>query len=245
MTWGTFGAVHILSLLASAAIIAILYALLINKTQKTQIAVLGVLSFAGVAAIIFNLLAWNSPLEYLPLHLCSMTALVLPVAVFTRSRRLNNLLILWGLGALMALVVNHAQAHFEVLSWTFFFYYVPHTLEFGVVVLMFLLHLARADARCIPSTMGITAAAYTLAHLCNVWINGYCQAHHILNSAGEVLQVNYMFSIVPENPVLQLIFTRPYWYMFGVLPVILLYLCLVYNRQLRQYFKNRKGKLHD
>ena len=122
MTWGTFGAVHILSLLASAAIIAILYALLKNKPQKTQIAVLGVLSFAGIAAIIFNLFAWNSPLEYLPLHLCSLAAMVLPFAVFTRSRTLNNLLLLWGLGALMALVINHAQAHFEVFSWTFFFY---------------------------------------------------------------------------------------------------------------------------
>ena len=240
MTWGTFGAVHILSLLASAAIIAILYALLKNKPQKTQIAVLGVLSFAGIAAIIFNLFAWNSPLEYLPLHLCSLAAIVLPFAVFTRSRTLNNLLLLWGLGALMALVINHAQAHFEVFSWTFFFYYIPQTLEFGVVVLMFLLRLVRADARCIPSTVGITAAAYTLAHLCNVWINGYCEAHNILDSAGEVLQVNYMFSIVPENPALQLIFTRPYWYMFGILPVILLYLCLVYNRQLRRRLKNRR-----
>lgn len=54
-------------------------------------------------------MVWGSPYEYLPLHLCSLTALVLPVAVFTT---LGNLLLLWLLGAVMALVVNTAQANF-------------------------------------------------------------------------------------------------------------------------------------
>ena len=69
MTWGTFGIVHILSLLFGAAMVAALYWILRRKTRKTQTAVLGVLSFSGIAAILYNLLMWGTPLEYLPLHL--------------------------------------------------------------------------------------------------------------------------------------------------------------------------------
>ena len=131
MLWGTFGIVHVSSLLLAAGIIVGLYFILRKCSDKVQTIIMGVLSFAGIAAILFNLLAWNSPLEYLPFHLCSLTAMVLPAAVFSRSKILNNLLLLWGLGALLALVVNTAQANFNVFSWTFAFYYFPHLLEFG------------------------------------------------------------------------------------------------------------------
>ena len=86
MVWGSFGAVHIASLLLGAAIIIGLYFALRRCSAKTQTLVLGILSFSGIAAIIFNLVAWDSPYEYLPLHLCSLNALVLPVAVFTRNK---------------------------------------------------------------------------------------------------------------------------------------------------------------
>ena len=81
MLWGSFGAVHILSLLLGAGIIVGLYFLLRRFSAKTKTVVLGILSFSGIAAIIFNLVTWGSPYEYLPLHLCSLTAMVLPVVV--------------------------------------------------------------------------------------------------------------------------------------------------------------------
>lgn len=240
MTWGTFTPVHILSLLLAAGAIVGLYFILKNKSRRTQKGVLGVLSFAGIAAIVFNLLAWDSPLEYLPLHLCSLTALVLPLAVWTGSRTLHNLLLLWSLGVPFALVVNTAQADFEIFSWTFFFYYVPHVLEWGVVILLFVLRHARADARYLLSTVAITLLAYTLAHGANVWINAYCLAHQVLNPSGEVIKVNYMFSVTPENPLLQAMYDRPYWYMYKVIPLIVVYLGAVYLGQyLARRCKNR------
>ena len=124
MLWGSFGTVHILSLLLGAGLIIGLFFLLRKRSAKVQILVLGILSFSSVAAIVYNLIAWGSPYEYLPLHLCSLTAMVLPVAVFTRSKVLSNLLLLWSLGAVMALVVNTAQADFDVFSPTFFFYFL-------------------------------------------------------------------------------------------------------------------------
>ena len=106
MTWGFFSIGHIVSLILAIGIIVGLYFALKKASDRVKITVLGILSFAGIGAIIYNLIVWNSPLEYLPLHLCSLNAMVLPFAVFTRNKTLNNLLLLWSIGALFALVIS-------------------------------------------------------------------------------------------------------------------------------------------
>lgn len=239
MLWGSFGVVHLLSLLLGAGMIVGLYFLLRRASVKIQTVVLGILSFSGIAAIIFNLLAWGSPYEYLPLHLCSLAALVLPIAVFTRSKVLGNLLLLWSLGAVMALVVNTAQADFEIFSATFAFYFFPHLLEFGIPILLVALGLVKMDIKCIGSTLLITLGALIVVHLANVGLNSYFAANEILNPAGELVQVNYMYTIKPENPVLALFWSLipyPFWYMLPVVVIVLVYLLLVYSKQLAALF---------
>lgn len=229
MKWGSFGLVHIGSLLLGAALILGLYFALKRASRKVQTAVMGVLSFSGMAAILYNLLMWGAPLEYLPLHLCSLNALVLPVAVFTRSKTLNNLLLLWSLGAVAALVVNTAQAEFEIFSSVFAFYFFPHVLEFGIPILMFKLGLVKKDARCILPTIAITMGSYTLIHFINVLLNGY------FARSGMEITVNYMYSLRPENPLLQLFYNWipvQYWYMYCIVPIIAVYLMAVYAPQL-------------
>ena len=240
MKWGSFGVVHIATLVLAAAIIMGLYYALRRASRKTQTLVLGVLSFSGIAAIIFNLLMWDSPLEYLPLHLCSINALLLPIVVFTRNKTMGNLLLVWCLGALAALVVNMAQAEYELASWTFVFYFFPHVLEFGIPILLFKLGLIEKHPKYILSTLGITMIIYTGVHLCNLGLNAYCAAHNIVDYAGEVIQVNYMYSLVPENPLLALfmqVIPYEYWYMYMIVPILAVYLSLVY---LPQILKNRK-----
>ena len=89
MKWGTFGPVHILTLILGAVMVVGLYYSLKKASKKVQTLVLGILSFSGIAAIVYNLLMWGSPLQYLPLHLCSINALLLPIVVFTRSKTLG------------------------------------------------------------------------------------------------------------------------------------------------------------
>lgn len=242
MLWGSFGTVHILSLLLGAGLIIGLFFLLRKRSAKVQTLVLGILSFSGVAAIVYNLIAWGSPYEYLPLHLCSLTAMVLPVAVFTRSKVLSNLLLLWSLGAVMALVVNTAQADFDVFSPTFFFYFFPHLLEFGIPILLFRLGLVEKDVKCIVSTLLITLCVYTLIHFANVLLNNYFATNEICNPSGAIVQVNYMYSIRPENPLLALFwswFPHPYAYMLPVVLIVLIYLGLVYLKQINASFKKK------
>lgn len=242
MLWGSFGVVHILSLLLGADLLIGLYFLLRNLSAKTQTVVLGILSFSGIAAIIFNLVAWGSPYEYLPLHLCSLNALVLPVAVFTRNKTLSNLLLLWSLRAIMALVVNTAQANFEIFSATFFFYFFPHLLEFGIPILLFRLGLVEKDVKCSASTLLITLVVYTLIHFGNVALNNYFVTNEICNPSGAIVQVNYMYSLRPENPVLALFWNwipHPYFYMLPVVFIVLVYLGLVYLKQMIACFRKK------
>ena len=235
MKWGSFGVVHIATLVFAAAVIVGLYFALRKASDKVRTVVLGVLSFSGIAAIIFNLVAWGSPIEYLPLHLCSLNAMILPIAVFSRNKVLCNLLLVWCLGALAALVVNFAQAEYLLNSWTFAFYYFPHVLEFGIPILLFALKMVDMHPKYILSTLGITMAIYTGVHLCNLGINAWLEKHNVLDYAGNLIQVNYMYSIVPENPLLALfkqIIPLDYWYMYMIVPILAVYLTIVYLPQI-------------
>jgi uncharacterized membrane protein YwaF len=242
MKWGSFGAIHIASLVLAVLIIFGLYFALRKASRKIQTIVLGILSFSGIGAIIFNLVTWGSPIEYLPLHLCSINAILLPIVVFTRNKTLGNMLLVWCLGALAALVVNMAQAEYEIFSWTFVFYYFPHVLEFGIPILLFSLGIIEKHPKYIPSTLGITMLIYTGVHFCNLGINAYLTANNVLDYAGNLIQVNYMYSIVPENPLLAIfkqIIPFDYWYMYMIVPILAVYLGIVY---LPQILKQRSAK---
>ncbi len=240
MKWGSFGIVHIITLILGTLIVLGLYFGLRKASKKAQTVVLGILSFAGIGAIIFNLVTWGSPIEYLPLHLCSINAILLPIVVFTKNKTLGNMLLVWCLGALAALVVNTAQAEFELLSWTFVFYYFPHVLEFGIPILLFALGMIEKHPKYIVSTLIITMLIYTGVHFCNLGINAYLTANNVLDYAGNLIQVNYMYSIVPENPLLVLfkqVIPYDYWYMYMIVPILAVYLSIVY---LPQILRSRK-----
>ena len=243
MKWGSFGPIHMATMVLAAAMITALYYSLRHTSMKTKTWVLGILSFSGIGAIIFNLVMWDSPLEYLPLHLCSINAMLLPVVVFTRNKTLGNLLLVWGLGAFAALVLNFEMTNAELFSATFFFYYFPHVMECGIPLLLFKLEMVEKDHRCIPSTLSITMVIYTLVHICNKLINWYCVTNQVLNPSGNVIQVNYMFSISATNPLLALFYKAipmEYWYMYMIVPVLAVYLLAVYAPQLIHQYRQNK-----
>ncbi len=245
MLWGSYGLVHIITLIISACIIVGLYFILRNRSEKTKVAVLFILSLSGIAAIIFNLVTWGTPLEYLPFHICSITALILPIAILTRSKIFSNLLLFWCLGAAMAIICNQGQANCVIPSATFFFYYIPHTLEFGIPILMFALKIVKKDVRCIISTVVLTMAIYTVVHFINIAINSYCTVNALTNPSGEIIQVNYMYSLFAPVPLMQAMYNlipHPYWYMYVVVPFVVIYLGIVYLPEIISLIKARKSK---
>lgn len=242
MTWGMFTPTHFVTLALAAGMLIGLYFALRKASQKVQIGVLGGLSFLGIAAIIFNLLAWGEPLAYLPLHLCSINAMLLPITVFTRNKTLGNLLLVWCLGALAALILNYDMVDADIFGAAFFFYYFPHVMEFGIPLLLVALGLVKKDPKCIGSTMVISMAIYTVVHGINLAVNAWCQA----NSFGygdSVYRANYMFSIAPNNALVDLFYSIipvQYWYMYLVLPIVFVYLLVVYSPEIIKSFKKKK-----
>ncbi len=244
MQWGSFGIVHIATLVIAAALIVGVYFLLKYLPERVRFFGILALSCSGLVAIVYNLVVWGSPLEYLPFHMCSILAMMLPVTVLTRNRYMGNLLLVWCLGSLLALIINHASAHFIIPSAAFFIYYIPHVFEFGVVIYLFKFGYVKKDYKCIPVTVLATVVIYTLVHLINVALTGYVEANQIVDYAGELLTFNYMFSMTPDNPVLALfwkVIPHEYWYMYMAVIVLVVYLVVLYLPQILRAAREKKA----
>lgn len=245
MQWGFMSAAHIASLVLAVVMIVAMHFILRRFSRKVQTVVLGILSFSGIFSIIFNLVAWGSPLEHLPLHLCAFNAIVLPIAVFTKNKTLGNLLLVWCLGALAALILNNEVAHYEILSWRVFIYYFPHVMELGIPLLLFTLGHIKKDPKCIISTVLITMTIYTLVHFANLALTDYVNTNQICNPEGNLIVPNYMFSMAATNPLLvlfQKLIPGVYWHMYLAVPILVVYLLIVYAPDIIRMIKNKKAK---
>lgn|SRR5574344_1771550 len=231
MEWGNFSFIHILTLFLVPITLIIFYFVLKKLKENTQTIILFILSLWGISAIIYNLVAWNTPLEYLPLHMCSINALLLPIAIITKNKFLNNLLPIYSLGALMAIVLNNNISNAKVFSLVFLFYYVPHLFEFIIPILQILLKRVKIELKYVLPSMIFTFVLYTIIHFINILLNNYFITNNILNYLGEIVYVNYMYSITPEGlPILSNLYKLipySYFYMFPFIAVIgLLYLII-------------------
>ena len=224
MTWGFFSVLHILTILLAAGIITTLYFVLRNKSAKTQIITLLICTTICIWNVMSDFVYSDSILTSVPFHLCGLNAVILPFAIATRNKTLNNLLLLWSLGALAAIVVNTAQADCIVPSEKWIRYYFSHVFEFGIPILMFGLGLVKKDYKCILSTMSITLVVYTLVHMYNYLVTTYTE-----------FSTNYMYSMHPENPIFDLFYKwvpHSYWYLMFVIPIALVYLNIIYSKQI-------------
>ena len=240
MLWGTFTLAHIISLLIAILLNLVIFTILKNKNEKIKTLVLLCLSSFGILAIIFNLIAWNSPIEYLPFHMCNINALLIPIALITKNKKIGNLLLLWSVGALIALIVNHSAANFELLSITFLQYYLSHTFEFGIPILIFALKLISLDAKTIPSTLLISLCILIVVHFINLGLNKYIEIIDLRDWKGDLIVVNYMFTIKPDNPALQFFYNLipiPFLYVLPIFPIFTIYLLLIYTPTI---IKNKK-----
>ncbi len=239
VTWGSFTPVHICSLMLSLCMIVGLYFLLRNKNEKIQRKVLFVLSLLAPAAIIYNILVWGTKstvLEYLPLHLCSINAALLPVLVLRKSNFLGNLLPVYSVGAVAALVFNTFQADYLIFDHVFLMFYFPHTVEFGIPMLMLALGLVKIKPKYIIPCIATTFALYTGIHFVNLALNHYLMGKQYLDSTGTVIQVNYMYSLSPMgNPALEFFWSlipKAYFYMLATVPVLIAVYVLMNMRNL-------------
>ncbi len=249
ITWGSFTPLHIATLILSICIIVGLYFILKNKSEKMQRMVLFILSLTAPAAVLYNILVWGTQstiLEYLPLHLCSVNAILLPFLVWRKSHFLGNLLPVYSIGAVAALIFNTFQADYAIFDHVFLMYYFPHTFEFGIPMLMLALGLVKIKPKYIAPCLITTYIMYTGIHFINVLLNQYLEAHQYLDSAGNIIQVNYMYSLDPMgNPALAFfwgIIPHEYFYLLATLPIFAIVYALMNIKHIMRVIQEKRQK---
>lgn len=246
LKWGSFTNVHLISL-ALVVVLCIAMTLILKRFKPVVVdIILFIMSLSGIAAIIYNLVAWKSPLQYLPLHMCSINALILPFAVLTKNKYITNLLSLWALGAVMALVMNGSVASSNVFSGPFNFYFFPHIFEFYVPIALFIFKRSKLDFKTIPITLLITVLIIVGVHFINKGVNAYTLANNITDYTGNVIRVNYIYTLGPDGyPVLSQLWSIlpvELLYLITISPLVILALVLLNIKNIIAYKKDKKTK---
>ena len=234
-----FTSSHLLTLAIGCLLVAALYILLKHLPDRTRRSLMFLLSLLGPISMIWDPLAHEDWLRFLPLHLCSFNAAVIPVVVLTKNERLGNLLLLWCLGGAMALLLNGTEAAWNPSSLDFWAFFVPHVFEICIPVFMFAFHYVKKKLKYIPGTILITGIAYTFVHLVNVLINRH------LEQVQAAYRVNYMFSLWPDNAFQQMLWNivpHAYWYSYLYFPLVVVWLGAVYLPEIIRAIRNRHHK---
>ncbi len=248
MTWGTFTLQHILSLAAIITFAVSLHFILKRLSARAKTCVLFAVSLIGVAAVLYDLVRWGQPLLYLPLHLCSLNALLIPFAVLTKNKVLSHLTLVWSLGAMLVLIVNTGQAYYQMFSEAFWVFVCCHTVDVTVPALLFTTGLVEFNIKKAPAVIGTTMAAYTGVHFINLGINKYlASVAAATRTRAAVKQVNYMYSLGDEGNAAFALFKKiipfDYWHMYLIAPIIAAFLFAVhFGIKLHQKNKLKKEK---
>lgn len=226
MIWGTFTDTHIATLAFAFFFIILIHLVLVNKSRKTQILSLFLISFIAIAGVAYQVLSSEDPMKNLPLDLSSLAALLLPFAVLTRQKWCCNLLLLWPLQSFINLVFNQDKAHLDVFSFEFTVYFLTNLLTFAIPIILFWLKLVRRDYKYMKKSIVITAVVYTAVHFYNI-------------ASGS----NYLYSVSPDgNELLSFFYTfvPSYWYMYLMIPIFILYLGQWYLPELLDHRRKTK-----
>lgn len=246
MSYRPWGAFHLFTIIISILFPFILWLILKNKKESTKRIVLFIFAIFGVAILIYNFFDRKNYIYDLPLHMCSINGFLLPyVCLSKKNKTLGNLLMIWCVGALGALIFNFEVENMttsDSRSWT---YFLSHMIEFGLPIAIGLLKVVKLDYKNMVSTLILTFSIYTIVHFINVGIEKYFLVH--LN---QVVYPNYFFSMNHCNSPFLVFFWNilpyRYFYLLLILPLIFILFAIIYGHQIINVIKekrNRKKKM--
>lgn len=236
MMYNQFGFFHIMTLVCSLLTPFILWLILRNKKDLTKRIVLGVFAFVGIALLIYEFIRDGRILYDLPFHLCSLNGLLIPFVLIYKNKKLGNMLLLWCVGALGALIFNFEVDMLPISDPRCWTYFVPHYVQLTIPISMGILKIFEVDYKTIPSTLLLTFISYTIVHLIN----------KTFAAIDPALATNYMFSVYHQNNVFLLfmwnICPYEYFYMLLMLPFILFLFLIIYSKQFIHIIKSKVKK---
>ena len=159
----------------------------------------------------------------LPLNLCNINMILIPIAVWRNNRALLNFCFFLGpLGALMALIMPSAGfSGYSLLMPRMIGFYFTHYMVFIESIAIASFGLFRPRFKDIPLTLLTTLAVSFIVFLFNI----------LLRKTGISPKANYFFSVETEgNPVLDLFnswIPVQYLYLMPAILIIGAYMCLL------------------
>ena len=233
--WGPF---HIFTLICPFILFGILFFTLRKQKMIVRQIVCSCVALVGIVFLILDMThdtEWLS--AHLPFHLCAMNGFMLPFVIMFRNKKLGNMLVLWSVGAIMAMIFNLTEVNYTTDNLNLWIYFISHLVQATLPLTIVLLKIIDYDYRTIPSTLIITFCAYSVCHLINMELNDY----YFLIDDNRV--INYMFSYTHENnPVLMFFYSflpYPYLYMLPCIPVLFIFECIRYSPQIIKALKNK------
>lgn len=218
--------------------------------------VLTVLSFLPISLIIVRLITRYGDianfLQGLPLQMCGIAAILLPIISVTKNKLLFNFVYFFSLpGTVLAMALDStASLSFtDIEMWCFF---VPHTLYLVVPLAMILTGYLRPQGKYIKWIFLMVIGFITIAHFTNL----------IINKIVGDMTVNFVFTLFPgdsvaatgefvELPILSQLFhlsgDTPYFYLYLIMPLLLLVFVLLYlpfisKAKYRAFFSRLLGR---
>ena len=225
--WGQFGGAHAIAAILALLFIVFLYFAIRNKSKSKQIVTLFLLSFIALISPIYNLFTADAIHEALPLNWWSITAIMLPLAILFRGKRLCNILLLWSLSSLIRVGFLNISGP-EWFNAANILAFVTDVIAVGFVILLFELNLVNRDQKLLKSVLFISSVVYFCVCITNI-----------------ILGTNYMLSVHPVNNALLAflysIFGVEHWYMILALPLAAFYMAFWY---LPEYLDERRKNIN-
>ncbi len=248
--WGSFSPTHIGTLILAVVYNVVLYFLLKNRSERTQTIVLFLYSLLGPITMIREIIVWapvQSILRYLPIHLCSVNAILTPILAITKNKFIGNLAMLFSVTSALAVLFNSIQAEYAIMSWEFLLYYTSHVMGCAIPFIMAKLRLIEAKPKYVGPCMLTVLIMYTVVYGINVLINTLAVQYSWYDNLGDLIWVNYMFSVSTQgNPALQFFWNicpYPYFYLLvGAAPIVALYYALINHKSVIAFFKEKLAK---
>lgn len=244
--WGFFSPTHIATLIIAVVGSVGLYYALRKRSVRTQTIVLFLFSLLGPITMLNEIICYapmQSILRYLPLHLCSFNAILCPIIILTKNEFLGNLTPIFSLGSGLAVLFNSIQADYSIFSAVFILYYTSHVMGCAIPFIMWKLGHFQMRLKYILPCMITILGLYTFSHFINVGINEYCTANQIVDGFGELINVNYMFSVSTQgNPALGFFWSLcpyEYFYMLTTFPLVVVYLLLINVKSVIALFRKK------
>lgn len=240
---------HICMIFLPIIVFVLVYFPLKNKSDKTKTIALYILS--SISIVLFVAYKIDMSLHYrgfrwvenLPLQLCNINILLIPIALATKSKTLSSFLFYVGvLGALVGVLmfdvyfIGRRAFSFPVIIY---FFYHSILIVFPILMVAFKKYIPKFND--IWKSLGILSALLFLTHLVNL----------SLNSIFMIETVNYFYTLgMPGNPIMDLLWSIipvPALFYLPLFPAILLVQMLLYLpfklKRDRFVFKKEEGKV--